>query len=289
MEQTTPPAFSNPQQIKLDPGLYLVPTPIGNLRDISLRALDVLQGCSAVLCEDSRVTGKLLKAYNIQKKKIIYNDHSSTETRAYIIEKIKQGEALALVSDAGTPLISDPGHKLVQHCLVDNLYVTALPGANAVLPALQLSGLPSGKFVFAGFLPHKDKATHDILQEYRGYHETLIFYETATRIERTLEGVKEIYGDRSLAVIREISKLYEEGLRGTAADVLEKIKSNPPKGEIVLVIEGAQKEAGDFDLEALIRQALNNGESNKDLAARLAAETGLKKRDIYTRALEIDS
>jgi 16S rRNA (cytidine1402-2'-O)-methyltransferase len=278
--------FMNPQEIKIDSGLYLVPTPIGNLRDVTLRALDVLKGCDAIICEDSRVTGKLLKAYGIQKKKIVYNDYASLETRDYILGRLKSGDVLAMVSDAGTPLISDPGHKLVQACLMEDVYITALPGANAVLPALQLSGLPSDKFTFAGFLPHKDKAVCDVLNTYKDSKETLIFYDSASRIEKTLKYVHEIYGDRSIAVVREISKLYEESVRGSPSVVINHFLDNPTKGEFVLLISGFDGVL-DFDLDSEIKNAFAQNETVKALSLRLSSKYKLKKRDVYNRALEL--
>ena len=193
----------NPEESNLFAGLYLVPTPIGNLRDITLRALDVLHACDLLICEDSRVTGKLLKAYAIpSKKKIIYNDQASDATKAHIITLIERGQVVALVSDAGTPLISDPGYKLVRDCLLKGLYVTALPGANAVLPALLLSAIPSDKFTFAGFLPSKDKAVKDTLANYSDRQETLIFYDSPKRILKSLKlQSSETFFTSSLAII----------------------------------------------------------------------------------------
>lgn len=273
--------------MNVDSGLYIVPTPIGNLRDITLRALDVLKACDAVICEDSRVTGKLLKAYDIDKKKIVYNDHASEETRNYILSLLKGKKTLALVSDAGTPLISDPGYKLVRTCLSQDLYVTALPGANAIFPAIQLSGLPSDHFIFAGFLPHKISAVERVLHDYQSYKETLIFYDTASRLPKNLKAVNEIFGDRQIAVVREISKLYEESIRGAVSEVLQKIEEKPLKGEIVLVVDGCGDEAQSFDIDALIQSGLDDGETVKELSARLAKQTGQKKKEIYARTLEL--
>ena len=289
MPQINAPYIPNPQQKPLMHGLYLVPTPIGNLRDITLRALDVLNACDFVVCEDSRVTGKLLKAYQIDKRKIVYNDHASIETRDYIVRLLGEEKIIAMVSDAGTPMISDPGHKLVQACVAAGCYVTALPGANAVLPAVQLSALNSNAFVFAGFLPSKDKALREILVDYKSRRETILFYESANRLEKTLKIIHDMYGDRPMAVVREISKLYEEAIRGTALDILNHMTDNIIKGEIVVVIEGAGDIDGqDFDVDEMIQSALQGGESVKSLSERIAMMTGLKKRDIYNRALQMD-
>lgn len=279
----------NPDEITLHAGLYCVPTPIGNLRDITLRALDVLKSCDAVVCEDTRVTGKLLNAYDISVKKIVYNDHSSEETRKYILSLIRdEGKALALVSDAGTPMISDPGYKLMVQAIEEGVYVTALPGANAVLPAIQLSGLPSDKFSFCGFLPHKTSGVQSLLQSISSHQETVIFYDTAQRLPKNLTVVKEVLGNRKVAVVREISKLYEEAIRGTVDEVLMRLDQSPLKGEIVLVIEGMpDADVGAVDIDALIRQAMANDETVKEFSARIAQDIGVKRQEIYNRALEL--
>jgi 16S rRNA (cytidine1402-2'-O)-methyltransferase len=278
----------NKEESRLHSGLYCVPTPIGNLADMTLRALEVLTHCDAVICEDSRVSGKLLAAYGIKdKKKIIYNDHADENTKSKIIAMVEAGKVMALVSDAGTPLVSDPGYKLVRDCLDNGLNVTALPGANAVLPALQLSGLPCDQFFFGGFLPAKDKALRDVLSRYIAVPETLIFYESPKRVEKTLSVIGDVLGNRQMALVREISKLYEDSIRGTAADILTHIQAKPVKGEIVLVISGADEQAAEIDVNAMIRQSLDKGESIKDIAKDLADITGLKKKDLYNRAMAI--
>lgn len=283
-------AQMNPQQITIGAGLYIVPTPIGNLRDMTLRGLDILGACDAVLCEDSRLSGKLLKAYGISKKKIVYNDHSKDDTRHYIIDLLLQGKILALVSDAGSPMISDPGYKLVRDCVDRGIYVTALPGANAVLPAIQLSGLPSDRFAFGGFLPAKDKALRDMLGRYASYSETLVFYESPARLQKTLAVIAAIYGTRRMAVIREISKLYEESIRGTAEEIATYCRDHIVKGEIAVVIEGASCDNADtIDPDALIRAALAGGQSVSGLSSEIAALTGQRKKDIYARALAIQN
>lgn len=280
----------NPEESNLCSGLYLVPTPIGNLRDITLRALDVLSGCDAIICEDSRVTGKLLKAYNIvNKKKIVYNDHADDAAKEEILRLIEEGNILAFVSDAGTPMISDPGYKLVRSCIENGLYVTALPGANAVLPALQLSAMPTDSFIFAGFLPSKDKGVRDAIENYKSRLETIIFYESPKRIAKTLMILKEIMPTRKLAVVREISKLYEEAIHMTAVDLADYIAENPVKGEVALVLHGASnnKPAGEIDLELRVVEELKKGRSIKDISTLLSMETGLKKKDVYSRVLDI--
>jgi 16S rRNA (cytidine1402-2'-O)-methyltransferase len=218
--------------------LYLVPTPIGNLRDITLRALDVLQEVDVILAEDTRTSGKLLKHFNIQKplqSYHIFNEHKTVEK---LIERLKKGEVMALVSDAGTPAISDPGFLLVRACKENDLEVNCLPGATAFVPALVNSGLPNDRFTFEGFLPHKKgrKTKIDSLtQETR----TMIFYESPHRLMKTLEQLSEAFGkDRMASVSRELSKMYEENIRGTFEELVQYYQDNPIKGEIVLVVQG---------------------------------------------------
>lgn len=275
----------------LPPGLYLVATPIGNLRDITLRALDILAGVDMVACEDTRVSGKLMQAYGIKAKLVSYNDHNGDRQRGPIIEKLTAGGRVALISDAGTPLISDPGYKLVRDCLDLGIMVTTLPGANAVLPALQLSGLPSDRFTFAGFSPPKSAARREWLQALRGAPGTLVTYETGPRIAAALADMAAVLGgDREAAVVREITKMFEESRRGTLQSLAEQYAGeDPPKGEIVIVIgAGAEEQASADDVDALLRAALGSL-SVRDAAAHVAAATGLPKKQIYERALQVQN
>jgi len=284
--------YTNPQRITLETGLYLVPTPVGNLRDITLRGLDVLRLCDAVICEDTRVTGKLLAAYNIRdKKKIIYNDHSSEKDRQNIVERLRRGEKLACVSDAGTPLISDPGYKLVRDCLDNGIKVIPLPGASALLPALQLSGLPSDSFLFAGFPPVREKALQEFLSLYKDCFETLLFYESPKRLDRTLAAMQVVLGNREAAIIREISKLYEESIRGTLSDLLCRLAGKTLKGEVVLVVAGSKSpntDAGEEqDIGSLLRVLMKDGMSLKDAVAAVVDMIGCSRKDAYKQALMI--
>lgn len=284
--------IKNKEESHLCSGLYIVPTPIGNLRDITLRALDVLMAADIVLCEDSRVSGKLLKAYNLNKeKKITYNDHADNRVKARIMAALEQGQILALISDAGTPMISDPGYKLVRDCVDRGFYVTALPGANAVLPAIQLSAMPSDEFTFLGFLPSKDKGVRDAITKIEDRVETCVFYESPNRIEKTLKIMAEMIPNRPIAVVREISKLYEEALRGKASEILSIIADKPLKGEIAIVIGGAldEKIYEQDDIDALIIKKMNEGQSIKDFSAEIAKITGQKKKEIYNRALVVQN
>lgn len=274
----------------LAPGLYLVATPIGNLRDITLRALDVLAGVDMVACEDTRVSGKLMQAYGIRAPLLSYNDHNAGRQRGPIIEKLAAGGRVALISDAGTPLISDPGYKLVRDCLDLGLNVTTLPGANAVLPALQLSGLPSDRFTFAGFTPPKTTARKAWLRDLAAAPGSLVLYETGPRLAAALADMADVLGaDRPAAVVREITKLFEESRRGTLAELAAAYAAEaPPKGEIVVVIgAAAARDADADDIDALLRAALAQGLSVRDAAAHVATATGLSKKPIYARALAL--
>jgi len=272
----------------LKPGLYLVATPIGNLRDITLRALDTLVAVDVLYCEDTRVSGKLLKAYDIRQKLQSYNDHSDEKKRAAILESIAGGEAVGLISDAGMPLISDPGYKLVRECVEAGLAVTSLPGANAPLTALQLSGLPSDAFAFLGFLPAKDKARRDVLERWRDVPGTLIAFESAGRLLKTLTALAELMPGREVAVTRELTKLYEQVRRGVAADLLAFYEAEgAPKGEIVLVI-GPPAESGwsEEDLEQALLTAMETMRV-KEAAQEVAQRFGVSKKQAYELALRL--
>lgn len=275
-----------PAPAALKSGLYVVATPIGNLRDITLRALDVLKAADLIACEDTRVSRKLLSAYEIGGKLMSYNDFSDDEKRGAITAAIASGQAVALISDAGSPLVSDPGYRLVQDCYDLGLMVTVIPGASSVIAALQLSGLPSDHFTFIGFLPAKSKARQDCLLGWRDHPATIIAFETAPRLVDSLNDIARIFGNRQIAVIREISKLFEQVRRGLLYDMAAHYaKEGPPKGEIVLVISGAEQTSFTDDaLGDMIRQALKSM-SLKDAAAHVTAISGLPKSKIYNMAL----
>ena len=270
------------------PGLYLVATPIGNLGDMTLRALEMLKGADLVLCEDTRVTRKLLSVFGIKAKTRPYNDHSEERLRGEITDLIENGQAVALVSDAGMPLVSDPGYKLVQICRERGLYVTSLPGANAPLAALQLSGFPSDSFAFTGFLPVKKTARQKILGQWKAVQTTLIAFETAPRLLAALEDIAQVMEKREVAVVREITKMYEEVRRGDVEDLCAYYQENgAPKGEIVLVIAppGVQK-VDRAMLEEMLREAMKTMRT-KDAAAYVAERSGASKKELYTMALGI--
>ncbi|GEM_PF-5167 len=275
-------------------GLYLVSTPIGNLSDITFRAVEALKQADVILCEDTRMTRKLCGYYAVKTPLRAYHDHSTDEDRAKILALLQGGQRVALVSDAGTPMISDPGYKLVQHCVEAGITVIPVPGANAVLPALQLSALPTDRFYFGGFLPHKTKARCDVLGAVRDVDATLVFYETATRMKAALGDVVTALGNRHVAVVRELTKLYEETLRGRAAEVITMIEGGHVlKGECVLVIAGtvdgaatgtaAQDQA---DAPQMLQKALANM-SLKDAVALVTQTSGLPKKEVYRMALDL--
>ena len=271
-------------------GLYIVATPIGNLRDITLRALDVLSAADVIACEDTRVTEKLMSRYGLAGQRLAYHEHNAERMRPLLIEKLKAGAVIALVSDAGTPLISDPGFKLVRAAIAEGIVVTTLPGASAALAALVLSGLPSDRFFFQGFLPPKEAARRRVLGEIANLQATLIVYETGPRLAATLADMAELLGDRPAAVARELTKLYEELRRGGLAELAAYYATaGAPKGEIVIVVGGFDEAAmrraiTDDDLDAALDAALATM-SVKDASAAVAEATGRPRREVYQRAL----
>ena len=220
--------------------LYVVPTPIGNLEDITLRAIRILKEVDAVVAEDTRTSGILLKHYSISKPLISFHKFNEHKIVTSLIDKMLQGETLALISDAGTPGISDPGFLLVREAISNDIQVVTLPGATAMIPAVVSSGLPCDKFVFEGFLPQK-KGRNKLVEMLKSEQRTMIFYESPNRLVKSLELFKEAFGeDRKAAVCREISKLHEEIKRGTLSELIEYFSVNAPRGEIVIVVGGAK-------------------------------------------------
>ena len=246
-----------PMNAPLTPGLYIVATPIGNLGDITLRAVETLKAVAAVACEDTRVTGKLLHHLGIKARLMRYDDHASDSARDGILA-LAAREPVALVSDAGTPLVSDPGYKLVRAARMAGIAVTALPGASAVLSALAIAGLPSDRFLFAGFLPPKDKARRDALAALASSPATTVFYETGPRLVDTLTALADVLPGREIAVARELTKLHEECRTGSAQELARHYRDHAPKGEIVLLVgpPGEQEATGSVDADALLRAAL---------------------------------
>lgn len=275
--------------MSFDSGLYVVATPIGNLADMSQRAIAILEAADIVAVEDSRVTGKLLHHLGLKKKMRRYNDHSSEGDRESLVAAARNG-VVALVSDAGTPLISDPGYKLVRTARDAGVDVFAAPGPSAVIAALSICGLPTDRFLFAGFLPSKAKARADALAELAGIKATLVFYESGPRLAATLTAIANVYGDRELAVARELTKKFEEVVTGSSFELAERYAEQEPKGEIVLIVgppsDHVVAETGDF--EAALRKALETMPAAK-AAGAIAKRFGLERSDVYALATKMKS
>jgi 16S rRNA (cytidine1402-2'-O)-methyltransferase len=269
------------------PGLYIVATPIGNLGDITLRAIETLRGVSVIACEDTRVTGKLLRHLGIKAKMVRYDDHASETDRQRLVDTMRTSP-VALVSDAGTPLVSDPGFRLVREARDAGVAITSLPGPSAAIVALTLAGLPSDRFLFAGFLPNKSKARMDTLAELATVPATLIFYETAPRLGDALAAIGEVLPGREVAVARELTKKFEECRTGSPAELAEHYGAHPPKGEIVLMVgpPPAYEPPGEADVDAILLAALAAAKPSQ-AAAQVARETGLDRKALYARAMEL--
>ena len=269
-------------------GLYVLATPIGNAGDISLRALDVLKAASVIAAEDTRVTAKLLAIHGIAKPMIPYNDHNGQEMRPKILARLEQGQAVALVSDAGTPLVSDPGYKLLREVISAGLPVTAIPGPSAVLAGLTLSGLPSDRFLFAGFLPSKAGERQSALDELKTLRATLIFFESAQRLGETLEAMAAVLGERTAAVARELTKLHEEVRRGSLSELAAHYqKAGAPRGEVTLLVGPPAEAVTDTAKVDAALQAALVFMPVKAAAEMIANLTGSHRRAIYDRALEL--
>ncbi|MCC2603306.1 16S rRNA (cytidine(1402)-2'-O)-methyltransferase [Sphingopyxis yananensis] len=271
------------------PGLYIVATPIGNLGDISPRAAATLASADLIAAEDTRVTAKLLSHLGLRIAMTPYHDHSDEYIRQQLVARMAD-EVIVLVSDAGTPLISDPGYKLVRDARHAGRHITTLPGPCAAIAAITLSGLPSDRFLFAGFLPNKAKARADTIAEFKALRATLLFYESGPRLSAALAALADGLGNREAAVAREISKLYEECVTGTLLDLSARYADAPPKGEIVILVgppDADQHEEGDDDsIDAALREALVDHPVAK-AAKTVAKRFGLERQDIYARALAI--
>ena len=270
----------------LSPGLYIVATPIGNLGDITLRAVEMLRSASAVACEDTRVTGKLMHHLGLKKRLIRYDDHASENDRERLLSLMAE-EPVALVSDAGTPLISDPGYRLVRLARERGIAVTSLPGPSAAVVAMTLSGLPNDRFLFAGFLPNKAKAREEALAELGAVKATLIFYETAPRLDAALSAIDSVLPGREVAVARELTKRFEECRSGTPSELSAHYAAHPPKGEIVLMIGPPSDELPEnVDIDALLLAELAEAKPSQ-AAARVAKATGKDRKELYARAMEL--
>lgn len=284
--------FQKQSEQKIENALYVVATPIGNLGDITFRALEVLRKVDYVICEDSRVTAKLLSCYEITgKKTLVYNDHSGLEVREKILNLLINGASMALVSDAGTPLISDPGYKLVQYLRQWKQKVIPIAGASAVTSALCASGLACDNFLFLGFLPTTKIQRNNLLKSLPKNF-TAVFFESPNRVEETLESIEETLGNRRVAMARELTKLHEEILNDEVKNLREVLKQNQQKlrGEFVLIVEKEarnHKSLSDEELRDEIRKALSSGFSVKELSQNLAEVYDLNKKEIYKIALQM--
>ncbi|MGB7287358.1 MAG: 16S rRNA (cytidine(1402)-2'-O)-methyltransferase [Salaquimonas sp.] len=268
------------------PGLYIVSTPIGNLGDITLRALETLAGADIIACEDTRVTAKLLKRYGISAKRTSYHEHNADKEGPILLDAVRQGKVVALASDAGTPLISDPGQRLVAAAKTEALPVFPIPGVSAPIAALTASGLPTEVFTFAGFLPSKQGQRQSVLQSFRGHDGTLMFFEGPSRLAASLKDMAEQFGgERQACVCRELTKMHEEARLGSLSELLEHYTQSPPKGEIVIVLAPEIKDQI-LDPETLLVELLETMSVSR-AASEAAKRTGLAKRDLYTKALNL--
>ncbi len=271
----------------LAPGLYIVSTPIGNLRDITLRALDVLEQADLVLAEDTRVSGKLLSAFGLKNKLERYDEHAAERIRPRVLQLLAQGGRIALVSDAGTPLISDPGYRLVREATGQGAAVIPIPGASSVMAALAVAGLPTDRFLFAGFTPPKSAGRRTLFAELAPIRASLVFFEGGSRLAASLADMAAVFGPREAMVGRELTKLYETCIRGT----LDLLAANPalaaPKGEMVVVVgPGAEVAATPADADAALADALTRL-GPAEAASEVAGALGLNRRELYRRALEL--
>jgi 16S rRNA (cytidine1402-2'-O)-methyltransferase len=266
--------------------LYIVATPIGNLDDLSLRAARTLGQVSAVACEDTRQTAKLMDAAGAKRPLLSLHEHNEKERSEELVARLLAGEDLALVSDAGTPLISDPGYRLVEAAITAGIRVAPIPGASAVMAALAGSGLETDAFVFGGFLPHKQKARQDLLRKWSGVEATVVYFESPHRILEALRDVETLFAERRIALGRELTKLHEEFLRGTAGQVRSELERRPAiKGEFTLLIERQRGEARVWDEAAILaryEELLASGSERMDAMKAVAQEAGVSKREIYS-------
>ncbi len=281
------PTYPPPKDQDLAPGLYIVATPIGNLRDITLRALDVLAQADLVLAEDTRITGKLLGAYGLKKPLERYDEHAAERARPKILAALAQGGRVALVSDAGTPLVSDPGYRLVNEVLEAGAKVWPIPGASALLAALTVAGLPTDRFMFVGFPPTKAQARRSFFEDLTAARATLIFYESGPRLAASLADMATVFGPRPAAVSRELTKLFETTIRGPLDALAADPRLDSPKGELVVLVgPPAEELATEADADLALSEALTRmGPS--EAAAQVAKALGLDRRSLYRRALAL--
>ncbi|WP_326512471.1 16S rRNA (cytidine(1402)-2'-O)-methyltransferase [Clostridium intestinale] len=276
--------------------LYIVPTPIGNLKDITIRALDVLKECNVIAAEDTRQTIKLLNHFNIKKQLISYHQHNELTKSEEIINRVRGGEIVALVSDAGSPGISDPGSVIIKRCIEEEVEFEVLPGATAIITALVNSGLDTTKFTFRGFVPRENKERRVLISEIKNHKETLVFYEAPHRIKETLSFLHDELGDRKVAICRELTKLHEQIVRGSISEVIEHFNINNPRGEFVVVIEGKSQEEIDLEqkakwenttVEEHIILYVDRGYSKKEAIKLVAKERSMPKSEVYKYSTDL--
>lgn len=265
--------------------LYLIPTPIGNLEDITMRSLNLLKEVDFILCEDTRVTGQLLKNYNISKKLVSCHEYNEEKIKKYVIDELKNNKSIGLVTDQGTPIISDPGYVVAKYVIEQGYNVIGLPGANAFVPALIMSGLDPSHFLYYGFLNSKNSKQKKELEMLKNYPFTMIFYEAPHRIENTLQNMYDIFGDRKISLSREISKIHEEVFRGKISEVMSELKV---KGEFVIVVDGCNKQVDYRDLDVIehIKLYLDDGLSEMEAIKIVAKERNVAKSVIYKEYID---
>lgn len=271
--------------------LYIVSTPIGNLDDITFRAINVLKEVDLIACEDTRTTRKLLSHYQIHKPLTSYHEHNELEKSKELVSTLQKGKSVAIVTDAGTPGVSDPGYRVVKLASENGIEVISIPGASACISALSISGLPTSNFTFLGFLPKQKKRLSEFLERIKESKETLVFYESPKRIVKTLKSMITILGNRNVSISREITKMYEETLRGPLSEIIAELESRDAiRGEFVLVVEGETNEDEIFDSETINDVLLHlkkEGHTLKDAVQLITSDSGVSKSKIYKKALEI--
>jgi 16S rRNA (cytidine1402-2'-O)-methyltransferase len=272
-------------------GLFIVGTPIGNIEDITLRALRILKEVDLIAAEDTRQIRKILNKYSIKNSTISYHEHNEDYRSQKIVNELLSGKDVALVSDAGMPGISDPGYRLVNLAFKQGIEVISVPGPSAIVASLSVSGLPTDSFFFAGFLPAKKGERIKKLRQYKEYFSTLVFYEAPHRIVKSLQDVLEVLGNRQIAIARELTKMYEEVLRGSTDEVISLLKARPIKGEITLLIEGKKKEEAvninNIKLKDKIEELKSNGFSEKEAMKKIARQLNVSKSEVYRELLRI--
>ena len=280
-------------QTEPKPGtLYIVATPIGNLEDMTFRAVRILQAVDMIAAEDTRHTGRLLQHFQVKTPQISYHEHNSHSRIPELLEHLQYGKAIALVSDAGMPGISDPGYELIKACIDNGITVVPIPGASAVITALSAAGLPTDRFIFDGFLPAKSQQRQKYLESLQGESRTLVFYESPHRLRDTLADLGTVLGsDRSLVIARELTKLYEEFWRGTIEDAIADYTQREPQGEYTLLVAGnppSQIQLTETELKAELLQLMHQGISRSQASRQLAKDTSLSRRYLYQLALVIE-